>query len=204
MWPHKLARRVLRCCASVILALTLAACGEPKLPSPFNASDVTAQYAQADFHLFAANGQPRSLADYRDKVTVLFFGYVHCPDVCPTMLADLAQVMQQLGPAADKVQVIFITLDPARDKPELLAQYPLAFHPTFIGLSGDDVSTAKAAQAFGVVYQRQEGKNGQYTLDHSAGAYLIAPHSSRILLAPYQQPAELLAHDIKLLLALNR
>ena len=182
----------------------LAACGEPKLPSPFKASDVTAKYAHADFHLFDATGKPRSLADYRDKVVVLFFGYTHCPDVCPTTLADLAQVMAQLGPDAEKVQVIFITLDPQRDTRDLLAQYPPAFYPTFIGLSGDEQATAQAAQAFGVIAQRVEGKNGNYTLDHSAGSYLIAPQGKQVLLAPFAQSASWLTQDIKLLLAMNR
>jgi protein SCO1/2 len=182
----------------------LTACGEPKLPSPFKANDVSAQYSQADFQLFDATGQSRSLANYRDKVVVLFFGYTHCPDVCPTTLADMAQVMRLLGNDAAKVQVIFITLDPQRDTRALLAEYPPAFYPAFIGLSGDVSATAQAAKSFGVVYQRQEGKNGNYTLDHSAGSYLIAPHGKRVLLAPFAQPAAELAQDIKILLALDR
>jgi len=188
----------------MLLIGVLAACGEPKLPSPFKASDVTAKYARADFQLFDANGQPRSLANYRDKVVVLFFGYTHCPDVCPTTLADMAQVMNQLGTDAEKVQVIFVTLDPQRDTRDLLAQYPPAFYPTFIGLLGDEKATAQAAKAFDVVYQRQAGKNGNYTLDHSAGSYLIAPQGKQILLAPFAQPSAWLTQDIKLLLAMNR
>jgi len=187
-----------------LLIAVLVACGEPKLPSPFKASEVTAKYAQADFQLLDATGQPRSLANYRDKVVVLFFGYTHCPDVCPTTMADMAQVMNQLGGDAEKVQVIFITLDPQRDTRALLAQYPPAFYPTFIGLSGDEKATEQAAKAFDVVYQRQEGKNGNYTLDHSAGSYLIAPQGKQVLLAPFAQPAADLVHDIKLLLAINR
>lgn len=186
------------------LSLTLIACGEAKLPSPFKASDVTAQYAQADFHLYDATGKPRSLGDYRGKVVALFFGYTHCPDVCPTTLADMAQVMRQLEKDSDKLQVLFVTLDPERDTRELLAQYPPAFHPGFVGLSGDAAATAQTAKAFGVMYQRQEGKNGAYTLDHSAGTYLIAPDGRRVLLAPYQQKVEWLVQDIRLLLALDR
>ncbi len=183
------------------LFLLLAACGEQKLPSPFKASNVSAQYAQADFRLDDATGQPVSLADFRGKVVVLFFGYTHCPQVCPTTLADLAQVMRLLGKDADRVQVLFVTLDPERDTRELLAKYPPAFYPTFKGLSGDSVATAQAAQAFGVIYQKQPNKSGSYDLDHSAGTYLIAPGGSPVLLAPYGQPAELLAQDIRLLLA---
>lgn len=187
-----------------VLLVLLGACGETKLPSPFKASDVTSLYAQADFHLVDAEGKPRSLADYRGKVVALFFGYTHCPDVCPTTLADMAQVMRQLGRDEDKVQVLFVTLDPERDTRQMLAQYVPAFHPRFAGLSGDAAATAQAARAFGVMYQRQDGKNGGYTLDHSAGTYLIAPDGKFVLLAPYQQKAELLVQDIRLLLAMSR
>lgn len=193
MWLRRL---VLPC-----LFFVLAACGEQRLPSPFKASDVSAKYAQADFHLNDATGKPVSLADYRGKAVVLFFGYTHCPQICPTTLADLAQVMRELGKDADKVQVLFVTLDPERDTRELLAQYPPAFYPTFKGLSGDSMATAQAAQAFGVIYQKQPNKSGGYDLDHSAGTYLIAPGGKPVLLSPYGQRAELLVHDIRLLLA---
>ncbi len=195
MWLRNL---VLLCTLSL-----LAACGEPKLPSPFKASDVSAQYARADFHLNEADGKPVSLADYRGKVVVLFFGYTHCPQICPTTLADLAQVMGLLGKDADRVQVLFVTLDPERDTRALLAQYPPAFFPTFKGLSGDSMATAQAAQAFGVVYEKHPNKSGGYDLDHSAGTYLISPGGRPVLLAPYGQRAELLVQDIRLLLAIK-
>ena len=182
------------------LIFLLPAC-EQKLPSPFKASDVSTQYAQADFRLNDAAGKPVSLADYRGKVVALFFGYTHCPQVCPTTLADLAQVMRELGKDADKVQVLFVTLDPERDTPELLAQFPPAFYPTFKGLYGDSAATAQAAQAFGVIYQKHPNKDGGYDLDHSAGTYLIAPGGKPVLLSPYGQRPESLVHDIRLLLA---
>ncbi|MBI4808378.1 MAG: SCO family protein [Nitrosomonadales bacterium] len=187
----------------LVLLSVLSACGEQKLPSPFKASDVSAQYAQADFRLNEADGKPVSLSDYRGKVVVLFFGYTHCPQICPTTLADLAQVMRMLDKDADRVQVLFVTLDPKRDTRELLAQYPPAFFPTFKGLSGDTMSTAQAAQAFGVTWQIHQNKNGGYDLDHSAGTYLIAPGGKPVLLAPYGQRAELLVQDVKLLLAIK-
>lgn len=193
MWLHKL--------ALLCFFFLLTACGQQKLPSPFNAGDVSAQYSRADFHLNEANGKPVSLADYRGKVVVLFFGYTHCPQICPTTMADLAQVMRELGKDADKVQVLFITLDPERDTRELLAQYPSAFYPTFKGLSGDTMATAQAAKAFGVVYEKHPNKNGGYDLDHSAGTYLIAPGGKPVLLAPFWQNGESLVHDIRLLLA---
>ena len=185
------------------LGLVLVACGEPKLPSPFKASDVTSKYAQADFHLFDAKGQARSLVDYRGKVVAIFFGYTHCPDVCPTTMADLAGVMDKLGKDADKVQVLFVTVDPERDTRDLLAQYPPAFYPTFIGLSGDAAATEQAAQAFGIRYQRQPTQSGSYTVDHSAGTYLISPSGKTVLLAPFAQRPEALLQDIRLLLALK-
>jgi protein SCO1/2 len=194
---------LLRKLAPLFLCFLFAACGEPRLPSPFKASDVSAQYAQADFHLNDASGHPVSLMDFRGKVVVLFFGYTHCPQICPTTLADLAQVMQLLGKDADKVQVLFITLDPERDTRELLAQYPPAFYPTFKGLSGDSMATAQAAQSFGVIWQKQPDKHGGYDLDHSAGTYLIAPNGKPVLLSPYLQRAELLVQDIRLLLAIK-
>jgi protein SCO1/2 len=181
----------------------LAACGEPKLPSPFHAAEVGSRIAQADFRLTDHNGRPRSLADFRGKVVVLFFGYTHCPDVCPTTLADLAQVMRQLGKDAERVQVLFVTVDPERDNPELLAQYVPAFHPSFLALHGDAGATARAAEAFDVTYERRPTSSG-YNMDHSAGTFLIDPQGRVRLIAPYAQRADWLAGDIRLLLALNR
>jgi protein SCO1/2 len=185
-----------------LFSFALTAC-EEKLPSPFKASNVTAKYAQADFHLLDAQGKQRNLADYQGKVVAIFFGYTHCPDVCPTALADLAQVLDKLGKDAARVQVIFITLDPERDTPQILAQYPPAFHPSFIGLYGDAEATSQAAKAFGVVYQKQTSKNGGYTLDHSAGIYFIGSSGKPRLLAPYGQRVDWMESDVKLLLALR-
>ncbi len=179
----------------------LAACGEQTLPSPFQASDVSAKYAQADFHLNDASGKPVSLEDFRGKVVVLFFGYTHCPQVCPTELAELAQMMRTLGKDADRVQVLFITLDPERDTTDLLAKYPVAFYPTFKGLYGDSAATAQAAQAFGVTYEKHTNKNGGYDLDHSAGTYFIAPRGRPVLLSPFWQHSDAWVQDVRLLLA---
>jgi protein SCO1/2 len=183
--------------------LLLAACGEPKLPSPFKANEVTAKYAQADFKLHDPSGKVVTLADFRGKAVALFFGYIHCPDVCPTTLADMAQVMRMLGQDAEKVQVLFVTLDPERDKPELLAQYAPAFYPSFLGLYGDAQETAQAAKAFDIIYQKQATRSGSYTLDHSAGTYLISPSGTPVLLSPFAQRPEFLAQDIRLLLAMK-
>lgn len=186
----------------LMCAVFLAACSEPRLPSPFHASEVGSRLAQADFNLRDPLGNTRSLADFRGKVVVLFFGYVHCPDVCPTTLADLAQVMRLLGPQADKVQVLFVTVDPERDTPALLAEYVPAFHPSFLGLYGTPQETADVAKRFEIVYQKQVTASG-YNVDHSAGSYLIDPAGRVRLLAPYAQRADWLAADIRLLLALE-
>lgn len=194
---------LLRKLGILLLAALLASCGEPRLPSPFHASEVGAQLAQADFRLTDHNGKPRTLADFRGKVAVLFFGYTHCPDVCPTTLADLAQVMRLLGKDAGRVQVLFVTVDPERDKPDMLAQYVPAFDPSFLGLHGDAQATAQVARAFEAVYQKQPTSSG-YSMDHSSGTYLIAPDGRVRLLAPYGQRPDWLADDIRLLLALDR
>lgn len=183
----------------LLLVALLAGCEKPKLPSPFHASDIGAMFTEADFRLTDHNGKTRTLADFRGKAVVLFFGYTHCPDVCVTTLADLAQVMQLLGKDADKVQVLFITVDPERDKPELLAQYAPAFHPSFLGLYGDAQATAQAAKAFYVAYEKRPTASG-YNMDHTVGAFLVDPKGKVRLRAPLAQRTDWLADDIRLLL----
>ena len=186
-----------------VLLILISACGEPRLPSPFHAAEVGAKLAQADFKLTDHNGMPRSLRDFRGKVVVLFFGYVHCPDVCPTTMADMAQVMGKLGRDADLVQVLFVTVDPERDSHELLAQYVPAFHPSFLGLYGDAQSTAQVAKAFNVMYQKQPTSAG-YNIDHSAGTFLIDTAGRVRLISPYGQRTAWLEQDIRLLLVLAK
>lgn len=188
----------------ILLISLLGGCGEPEMPSPYHAIDVSWQHAQADFQLTDFNGKPRRLSDFSGKVVVLFFGYTHCPEVCPTTLADLAQVMRLLGKDADRVQVLFVTLDPERDSPELLAKYVPSFDPSFLALYGDARATAQAAKAFGVTHVKQDDKHGGYTLDHSDGTYLIGTRGKPLMLSPYGQRVEYLAQDIRLLLAIGR
>ena len=186
---------------SLLCILTLAACGAQP---PYHAQDVTMPLENADFHLKDFNGKPRSLADFRGKVVVLFFGYTHCPVVCPTTLADLAQIMRTLGKDAERVQVLFITVDPERDSPELLAKFVPYFYPSFLGLYGDAQATAQTAKSFRVSYEKQYYKNGSYTMLHSDGTFLIGANGRPLLLSHYGQPAELLIQDIRQLLAADR
>jgi protein SCO1/2 len=188
----------------ILLIFLLSACKEPKMPSPYHATDISWQHAQADFHLTDFNGKPRRLSDFSGKVVVLFFGYTHCPEVCPTTLADLAQVMRLLEKDAERVQVLFITLDPERDSPALLAKFVPSFNPSFLGLYGDAQATAQAAKTFGVDYVKQYDKHGGYTLDHTDGIYLLGTRGKPLLLSPSGQPAELWVQDIRLLLAIGQ
>jgi protein SCO1/2 len=145
-------------------------------------------------------GQPRTLADFKGKVVAVFFGFTHCPDACPTTLGELALVAKALGPQADRLQVLFVTVDPARDTPALLAQYVPAFHPSFLGLYGDAEATARTAKEFKVIYQKQQLQGGSYSMDHSAGTYLFDTAGRLRLFAQYGQGAQSLLHDIQLLL----
>ena len=175
----------------------LAACAKPVTIKPLHALDIDWQHPDADFNLTDFNGKPRSLADFRDKVAVVFFGYTHCPDVCPTTLADLARAMKQLGPEARDVQVIFITLDPARDTAAKLKQFVPYFNPTFLGLRGDAQATAEAAKSFGVNYSIHKEKGGGYLLDHSDSTYLIGIGGKPIWMSRYHQRTDYLVADIK-------
>ena len=183
-----------------LFVVFLAACGAPK--ETFQSTDITSADFGRDFHLTDHNGKTRSLADFKGKVVVLFFGYTHCPDVCPTTLAEFALAMKELGEDAKIVQVLFVTVDPERDTPALLAQYVHSFNPGFLGLYGDAQATADAAKEFKIVYQKVAGSRpGEYTMDHSAGTYVFDPSGKLRLFVSYGQGAQVLLHDIKILLA---
>lgn len=170
--------------------------------SQFKNTDVTGLDYGKDFALTDHNGKPRTLVDFKGKAVVVFFGYTQCPDVCPTTLAEMATVMQQLGPLADKVQVLFISVDPERDTPALLSKYVPAFDPRFLGLVGDQAATEKVAKEFRLFYQKVPGKEqGSYTMDHTAGSYVFDPQGRLRLFVRHGQGAEPIAHDLKLLLS---
>jgi protein SCO1/2 len=165
------------------------------------ASDVTGTAFGRDFALTDHTGRARTLADFRGKAAVLFFGYTQCPDVCPTTLAALAEAMRQLGPDAARVQVLFATLDPERDSAELLSHYVTAFDPSFLGLHGDADATARAAKEFKILYQKQPGRTpDSYTIDHSAGTFVFDPQGRLRLYVSHGQAADVFAHDIRELL----
>lgn len=192
----------------IALSLTLAACNDktaappPPPPAAFTNTDVTGlQYAN-DFALKDFNGKPRTMADFKGKAVIMFFGYTQCPDVCPTTMTDLAAVMKQLGPQADKVQVLFVTVDPERDTPELLSKYVPAFDSRFLGLRGDEAETKKIAKDYKVYYQKVPGKEpGSYSMDHSAGLYIYDTQGRIRLFARDAQDTAAMAHDLKILIS---
>ncbi|MES2069038.1 MAG: SCO family protein [Pseudomonadota bacterium] len=184
----------------LLLALTLAACSQDGKPQ-FKNTDLTGLDYAKDFTLTDHNGKTRTLADFKGKAVVIFFGYTQCPDVCPTTMAEMASVMKQLGPQADKVQVLFVTIDPERDTQALLASYVPAFDPRFLGLFGDKAATDKVAKEFKVFYQKVPGKTpDSYTMDHTAGSYVFDPQGRIRLFLRHGQGAEPIVHDLKLLL----
>jgi protein SCO1/2 len=187
-----------------VLLLAVLAAGCDKLsskPLAFNNTDVTGLDYAKGFSLTDHTGKPRTLEDFRGKVVVLFFGYTQCPDVCPTTMAEMATVMKELGPSADKVQVLFVTLDPERDTQELLSHYVPAFDKRFLGLYGNAEATARTAKEFKVFYAKVPGAEpGSYTMDHTAGSYVFDRDGKlRLFLRHGQGPAPI-ASDLRQLL----
>lgn len=166
----------------------------------FKGVDVTGQGYGGAYRLIGHDGKPRTPADFKGKVVVLAFGFTHCPDVCPTTLATLAATAKALGDDRKRVQMLFITVDPERDTPQLLARYVTAFDPRFLGLRGDAAATRQAARAFRMFYQKVPTGQGEYTLDHSTGYYAIDRQGEARVLFRYEQPVADMVHDLRLLL----
>jgi len=185
----------------MLLACALAACGRSAEAPKFALTDVTGVAFGRELSLTDHNGKPRTLADFRGKVVTVFFGFTHCPDVCPTTMAEMAQVVKALGPDGGKVQVLFVTVDPERDTPEVLRQYVPSFNPAFLGLYGDAAATARAAKEFKVYYQKQPLKEGGYTVDHGAGTFILDRDGRLRLFAQYGQGATAILHDVRVLLS---
>lgn len=177
----------------------LGACTESK--PQFRAIDITgADYAR-DFQLTDHNGQPRSMKDFAGKVVVMFFGFTQCPDVCPTAMAELAEVKRALGKDGDKLQGLFVTVDPERDTPEVLKAYMANFDPSFLALRGTPEQLATMAKDYKVYYKKVAGRTPtSYTMDHSAGSYVYDTQGRVRLYTRYGSGAQALADDIKLLL----
>jgi len=185
---------------ALALSALLAGCGGAPEAPKFKLTDVTGAGFGKELNLADHNGKPRTLADFRGKVVTVFFGFTHCPDACPTTLAEMAQVAKALGPDADKLQVLFVTVDPERDTPQVLKQYVPSFNPAFLGLYGDAETTARAAKEFKVFYQKQPAKDGGYSVDHGAGTFILDREGRLRLFAQYGQGAPALLHDIRILL----
>ena len=182
-----------------VAAAVLAACGAdaPK----FKSTDITGADFGKELSLTGHDGKARTLADFRGKAVVLFFGYTHCPDICPTTLADVAGVMKKFGKDAARVQVLFVTLDPERDTPEVLAKYVPAFDPAFLGLIGDAAATQRAAKEFRIFYEKRPGNApGAYTVDHSGQSYVIDPQGRLRLFVRFDRIGIDLADDLHTLL----
>jgi len=186
--------------AAFLFILAFVAGCAPEGPK-FTGSDVTGSSLGKDFALVDHTGKPRTLADYKGKAVVIFFGYTQCPDVCPTTMSTLAEAMKQLGPDADRVQVLFVTVDPDRDTQALLAEYVPAFDKRFAGLRGDAAATEKVAKEFKVIYQKQPGATPEtYTVDHSAGVFLYDPQGRLRVYMSHGQSPQAYVHDLRELL----
>jgi protein SCO1 len=187
---------------AALASLPLAGCDKLAPKAAFENTDVTGLDYARGFSLTDHNGKPRTLADFKGKVVLLFFGYTQCPDVCPTTMAEMASVMKELGPAASQVQVLFVTLDPERDTPALLASYVPQFDKRFLGLYGSSADTAKVAKEFKVFYTKVPGSSPDtYSIDHTAGTYVFDRDGKLRLFVRHGQGPAPLVHDIRQLLS---
>ena len=177
-----------------------AADNAPKIA--FRGADITGATYARTLSLPDIDGKPRTLADFKGKVTAVFFGYTQCPDACPTTMAELAQVRKALGADGDKLQGVFVSLDPERDTPEILKSYMASFDPSFIALRGTPEQTKAAADEFKIFYAKVPGKvEGSYTLDHTAGTFVIDTQGNVRLFERYGAGVEAMSADIKALIS---
>ena len=190
-----------RLALTVLLAGGLLGCSADK--PAFKSIDITgAQYAR-QLELPDASGKTRTLADFSGRVVVVFFGYTQCPDVCPTTMAEISEVRQKLGPDGDKLQAVFVTVDPERDTAEVLAAYVANFGRDVVGLRGTLDQTKAAAKEFKVFFAKVPGSSaGSYTIDHTAGSYVFDPKGRvRLFVRQGSGSSGALEHDVRLLLA---
>jgi protein SCO1/2 len=188
---------------AILGMLSLAGCGQQAKPA-FQSTDVTGAPIGGEFRLTGHDGKPRSLADFKGNVVVLFFGFTHCPDVCPTTMYELSEALKQLGDKAKDVQVLFVSVDPERDTPQLLGKYVPAFNPTFLGLTGSPAEIRAVADKYKIVYQKSavagSSNPANYTVDHSAGSYILDKDGQLRLFVNYGAGSKVFAHDLALLL----
>jgi protein SCO1 len=179
--------------------LLLAGCAERK--AEFRSIDITgADYAK-DFALPDVNGQTKTMADFKGKAVVLFFGFAQCPDVCPTTMAEIAAVKKSLDKEGEKVTAVFITVDPERDTPQVLKAYMESFDASFTALRGTPEQTAALAKYFKIYYKKVDGKTASsYTIDHTAASFVYDPQGKLRLYTRYGMGAQALAEDLKILL----
>ena len=191
-------QRIAKAAVFVALIGLIGGCDKPTGSRlQFSHTDITGADFAREFELTSHHGQSVRLADFKGKVVVLFFGFMHCPDVCPTTLSELNVVMERLGADAKHVQVIFVTVDPERDTLENLSSYMGAFNPDFLGLSGTADEIATVTQEFKVIYQKVEGSmSDTYSVDHSAGTYVFDRDGQVRLFVPYGANPDELTSDI--------
>ncbi|UCD69126.1 MAG: SCO family protein [Betaproteobacteria bacterium] len=183
------------------VCLSFAGCEQKGASEAFESADITGADFGRQFTLIDHSGKLRRLEDFRGKVVVMFFGFTHCPDVCPTTLVEFNAALEELGEAAQRVQILFVTVDPERDTPEVLGSYVTAFNADFLGLTGTADQIAEVAREFRIVYRKVEGSRpGSYSVDHSAGTYIFDQQGRIRLYAPYGQGSEAIASDIGRLL----
>ncbi len=182
-----------------LAAWMLMACSSPP---PFKAKPIPDSPIAPAFTLTDQYGTQRSLSDFKGKVVSLFFGFTHCPDICPTHLARQAEVMRQLGPQAEQVAVLFVTLDPERDTSAALKTYMDAFDPRFIALTGSTEQTNKVAKQYKIFWQKTPLPNSAlvYTIDHTTNSFVIDQQGRLRLTVPHEMPAADVAHDLKLMI----
>jgi protein SCO1 len=172
------------------------------LQPQFSGIDITGADYGKSLRLTDHSGTPRSLDDFKGKVVLVFFGFTHCPEICPTTLHDFATILKQLGADADRVQVLFITLDPARDTQDMLAKFIPSFHPNILALRGNEAATKAAAQSFHVFFEKRPGTTPEnYTIEHFTGTFVFDREGKLRLLMNYGLGIDKIIHDIKLLLS---
>ena len=190
----------------LMAAAALAGCDKVGLPGTtnkpaFTGIDITGAEYGREFSLPDAEGKTRTLAEFKGKVSVVFFGYTQCPDVCPTTMAELAQIKKSMGADGERVQGVFVTIDPDRDTPQVLKAYMASFDPTFVALRGSAEQVKATAREFKVFYAKVPGRSdGTYTMDHTAGSYIFDPQGRLRLFVRYGTPSDALAADLKQLL----